>query len=159
MCVSSFQTFIFRPLFKPSMKYKFIPELATADVAFEAYGKTVEELFVNAALAVSETMVKLDTVNPKIEKKLTFENEKLEQLLFDFLEEIVFIKDADYMLFSEFEVKIEKNNKYKLTVTLRGEEINPEKHVLGNDVKAITMHQFKVEQTKDGWKATVIVDV
>ncbi len=121
--------------------YRYIPDEATADVAFEATGKTLEELFVNCANALTAMMVEPKTVTPTISKKITLENTTEEKLLFDFLQELVYLKDADYALFTEIKVKIvkiEKNKTYKLTADIRGETIDPTKHKLGNDVKAIT---------------------
>ena len=80
-------------------KYKFLEDVAIADIAFEAYGKSLNELFENAALAIFELSADLDTVdaNKKIEFEL--ENEKLDNLLYDFLSEILFLKDSKYMVF------------------------------------------------------------
>ena len=72
---------------------------------------------------------------------------------------IVFLKDADYIIFNKVKVKIKKNEKYHLFAELWGDTIDPDKHDLKNDVKAVTMHQFKVEKTAKGWKAFVILDV
>ena len=46
-----------------------------------------------------------------------------------------------------------------MSAELTGEEINREKHELRNDIKAITLHMFKIEKTKDRYKALVVVDV
>ena len=136
------------------MKYKFFDH--TADVAFEAYGKTLEELFENSALAVFETMVDLKTVSGDIKKTIKLEAESEERLFLDFLEELIFLKDSDFMVFNRFEAKI-KNN--KLIAAAYGDKINPGKHKLKVDVKAVTMQKFKFEKTKTGYKAFVIIDI
>ncbi len=140
-------------------KYKFLEDIAIADVAFEAYGKDEEELIKNSAEALLEIIVNVKTVNPKVKKAIKLSNPKLDSLLFDFLNEIVFLKDRDYLVFKNVKVKLRKGKKYELSAELQGEKINPEKHDLGNDVKAITLHQYEVKKEKDKWKARVVVDI
>ena len=141
-------------------KYVFLDKLTYADVAFEAYGKTLDELFVNAALATSESMVDLSTVQDIEEKKIIIDSKDRDDLLFTFLEHIVGLKDSDTMVFSSFEVTITQNNDtFHLEATCHGDEINPETQRLHNDVKSVTYHEFKIEQTQGGWKATIVLDV
>ena len=142
-----------------SKKFKFIEEIAIADVAFEAYGSSEAELFENAALAVEETMVDTAGINPKVKKEIEIEADELDKLLFDFLSELVYYKDAEMLLFSKFTVNVKKNTTYKLTAEVVGEPFDSSKHELRNDIKAITWHMFKIEQTKKGWKCLIIVDV
>jgi len=142
-----------------SKRFKFLEEIATADVAFEAYGPSEAELFENAALAVEETMVDTANIAPKATKEIEIEAEELDKLLFDFLSELVYYKDAEALLFSRFKVEINKNKIYKLSAEISGEKFDSQKHELRNDIKAITWHMFKLEQTKKGWKCLIIVDV
>ena len=88
------------------------------------------------------------------------ENEKIDNLLYDFLSEILFLKDSEYMVFKKVKVSIkEAGKKFKLKSTLEGDTINSEKQHLENDIKAITMHMFEVKKEKEHWKATVVVDI
>ena len=141
------------------MRYKFLEDIATADLAFEAYGKTLPELFTNAALATSDAMANLKTVSPKIKKTIILRNLELYGLLFDFLSEIISLKDSDYMVFNKFEVKLRKGEVYELTAVVYGEKINPKKHELHSDVKAVTMHMFEIKRLRGKWKALVILDI
>jgi len=136
--------------------YKYLENIAIADAAFEAEGSTLSELFEVCAEAVFNVMVDVKTVNPKIEKEVELENEDVERLLFDFLSEILYLKDAESMLFCSSKVNVEGN---KLKAVLKGEKIDINKHKLGTDIKAITMHQFKVEKVGDVFKAKVIADI
>ena len=143
-------------------KYKFLEDVAIADIAYEAYGKDLNELFENAALAIFELSATLDTVEAKKKIEFELENEKIENLLYDFLSEILFLKDSKYMVFKNVKVTIidnKKNKKYKLKAVLKGDTINPEKQQLENDIKAVTMHMFEVKKEKNQWKATVVVDI
>ncbi len=140
------------------MKYKFLDH--TADVMFEAYGRGLNELFENAALAVFEVQCDLKKVGNKIKKKIKLKNENAENLLFDFLEELVYLKDAKYILFGKFKVEIKKvRDNYVLDAVAYGEKINPEKHELKTDVKAVTLHEFFLKKTSKGWKCRVLLDI
>ncbi len=140
------------------MKYKFLDH--TADVMFEAYGKNLNEVFRNSALAVFDVQCNLKNVRGKIKKKIKLKNSVVGDLLFDFLEELIYLKDAKYLLFGKFDVKIkETKGEYILDVIAYGEKINPKKHELKTDVKAITLHEFFLKKVKDGWKCKVLLDI
>ncbi|MBI2079758.1 archease [Candidatus Micrarchaeota archaeon] len=143
------------------MGYKFFEDIAVADVAYEASGKTLEALFESAGLALTNTMVKdLDSVKLKVTKKIKLEFETEEMLLFNFLQELIFLKDAKLLLFSKYKLKISKSKKgFLLNAELKGEELDMKKHELIVDVKAVSFHMFKLEKTKLGFKAFVILDV
>jgi SHS2 domain-containing protein len=140
-------------------KYKFLEKVAIADIAYEAYGKNLNELFENAAFAIFELSANLKTVDAKKKLEVKLENEKIENLLYDFLSEILFLKDSKYMVFKKVKVSIDENKKYQLKAVLEGDTINPQKQQLENDIKAVTMHMFKIEKEKNNWKATVVVDI
>ena len=142
------------------MPYKFLEDIAIADVAFEATGKRLEELFESAALAVTNTQVKdLDSVAHKVVKNITVESDTMEMLLFNFLQELIFLKDAKLLLFNKFDIRIAQGKKCKLKAKAYGEKLDMKKHELLVDVKAVSLHNFKVEESKGGWKADVILDV
>jgi len=132
----------------------------TADVFFVAKAGTLPELFTECALAVEETMVDLTKVKATRKVRILGETESIENLLFDFLDELLFFKDYRQLVFSKFEIEIqEKNRKQSLTCYAYGEKIDFSRHNPKVDVKAITMHEFKVEKVKEGWKAQVLVDI
>ena len=138
------------------MKFKFLEKVAIADIAFEAFGKNLKELFTNVAMAVAETMAEVKTVEPKIKKEIKLENEKVDGLLFDFVGELIYLKDKDAFVFNKFEIDIKEG---KLKAVCYGDKINMKKQTLRNDVKAITYHMYKVEKVKEGYKATIVLDV
>jgi SHS2 domain-containing protein len=139
------------------MPYKFLEDVTYADVAFEARGNTLSELFREAALAVFESMANTQTVKPEITKEITLNADTLERLLFEFLEEIVVIKDIDVMVFHNLEVAVDEGKK-SVHATLYGDKINHAEQELHQDVKAVTMHYFKVEKQKE-WAARVVLDI
>jgi SHS2 domain-containing protein len=141
------------------MPFRFLPEIAIADVAFAASGASLEELFTECAMALEETQVNTAGVRPSVKKQIVLEHDRIDGLLFDFLSELVYLKDAEVLVFSSFDIKITKNKKYKLLATALGEKIDPARHELRNDVKAVTYYRYKVERTPAGWTATVVLDI
>lgn len=141
------------------MPYTYHEDISLADIAFSAEAPTLEKLLIEGALATFETMVNLDEVKPVKKKSIKLESASAEKLFFDWIEELIYLKDADYMVFSKFEVKIKKGRKYVLEGAAWGERIDPEKHTLKVDVKAITYHHFSVKEEKGKWKAFVILDI
>ena len=81
-------------------------------------------------------------------------------LLFDLLQELIFYKDSEQLLLRVDEVRIETQpGEYRVTATGRGETLDPGRHEQRVDVKAVTLHQFSLEKTDDGWMAQVILDI
>lgn len=142
------------------MPYRFIEGYTMADVAFEATGESLEEMLESAAKALTNSMVSdLSAIGTKKRIGVNIESRDAERLLHDFLQEIIFYKDAENLIFSKYSIKVsEKDGGYVLEALLDGEEIDMEKHDLVVDVKAVSWHRYKVEK-KDGWKAFVILDV
>lgn len=138
------------------MKFEFI-DITAADVAFKAYGKDLNELFTNAALAMFEVMINTEQIEPKVEREVEVNAEDLEGLLFEWLNELLFFYGAENLAFSKFEVEIDEKN-LKLKAKCWGEEITPEKHELRTEVKACTYHKLKIEKN-EVWKAQVILDI
>ena len=141
------------------MPFKFLEGIATADLAFEAKAQSEEKLFEEAAQALTTAMVEPSTIKQRRKMEIVLHSGNLPDLLYDFLSEIVAIKDANGLLFSKYQIKIGGNAGYKLSAVCFGEEINPETQELKDDVKAITKHKFKLEKTDQGYLAQVILDV
>jgi len=140
-------------------KYIFLENVAIADIAYEAYGKSLNDLFENAALAIFELSANLKTIDAKEKIEFKIDNEKIDGLLYDFLSEILFLKDSKYMVFKKVRVSITENEIFELKAVLEGDTINPKKQQLENDIKAVTMHMFELKKEKNGYKATVVVDI
>jgi len=139
------------------MPYKFLEDVTYADVAFEARGKTLSELFRESALALFESMANTKTVKPAIKKEITLNADTIERLLFEFLEDIIVMKDTDTMVFHDLNVAVDEAKK-SVHATIQGDKINQKTQELHQDVKAVTMHYFKVEKQKE-WIARVVLDI
>ena len=143
------------------MGYTYLEDITIADAAFRAEGQTLPELFTWAALALTNVMVRtLDRVEPKVEHEIILQADDVERLLYDFLQELIFLKDAELLLFSRYEVSIRTLPEgYQLQAKAYGEPLSIQKHDLVVDVKAVTMHRYEVTQTSTGWEATVVLDI
>lgn len=143
------------------MPYRYLEDIATADAAFEAWGKDLVELFEAAADATMNVMVTdLGTIEKREEVTFDVEHEELDMLLFNFLQELIFFKDARRLLLRMHELTIEKrDSRFILRASAFGEEVNPETHDLVVDIKAVTLYRFALHQIEGGWKATVVLDV
>ncbi len=134
------------------MKYEFIEH--TADIGIKAYGGSLDESFANAALAMFEVMTDVSKVKPVGEYEVRVEAENLEDLLVDWLGELLFLHETQDVLLSEFDVKIDN---LSLDAKVRGEALDREKHELKDDVKAITYHMLEVNE-REGF-VKVLLDI
>lgn len=131
----------------------------TADAGFWAYGSTLEESYENAGLAMFEIMTDTEQVNPLIKKEFTIESEDKVSLLYDWLEELLFLHDVELILFSKFKVNIiPLEEGYKLKAEVWGDEINRELHEQRDEVKAVTFHLMEVNK-EDRYCVRVILDL
>ncbi len=141
------------------MFYRFLEEVAIADVAFEAEGRTLPEVFEASALALTETMADLDGIPLVLSRQISLTAEDLETLLFRWLAELIYLKDSACLLFRRFEISIREATEWELQATVWGDRIDYAKMSLRADVKAVTYHMFALEQTSHGWKARVVLDI
>jgi len=141
--------------------YRFRGDVAIADAAFEAWGATLEELFVAAADATTNTMVQnLDAIEERQRRPIRLEEERADLLLFRFLGELIYLKDAERLLLRVPAAAIRRREgALVLEAEARGEPIDPLRHRLQADVKAVTLHRLRVEQTAHGWEASVVLDI
>jgi len=143
------------------MPYRFRDEIATADVAFEAWGETLEEVIIAAADATLNVMVAdLDAVVDRVRRSIHAEADAADMLLFEVLQELIYYKDAERLLLRVPKVELECGaGRFSLKAEAYGEEIDPTRHELVVDVKAVTLHRFEVVETENGWQAQVILDI
>ena len=138
-------------------KYRFLEDTAIADAAFEAEGESVEELFEACAQATFEVMAETETVEAKDQEEVKLEAEDLEGLLFNWLAELIYLKDLKTSLFNKYKIKIEKPNGYRLQASVWGEPIDAKKHKPKVDVKAVTYHLLEVKNKDNRWTARVVL--
>jgi SHS2 domain-containing protein len=128
----------------------------TADVGFRVSAPSLERLFEVAALALTEVITGVDSVAHRIERHIVLQEDDLEMLLVSWLQEILYLWDAEGLVFGRFRVRVENR---RLTATAWGEPFDEARHVLQTEVKAVTYHQLEVVESDQGWQARVILDL
>jgi protein archease len=143
------------------MPYHYLEEVGTADIAFEATGRDLAELFSDAADATMNVMIdNLDAIAQRQARRVELSSDEIDMLLFDFLQELIYFKDAERLLLRVCSVRIEqRDEKYFLKAETAGETVDPTRHHQRADVKAVTLHDFSVKKEDGGWKARVLLDI
>lgn len=147
-------------------RYKFLEH--TADVKFQAFGKTIEEAFKNSAFALKETICDVE-VKEKRKKTITIKQRDFESLLYSFLEEVLYLLDAEDFLISaitKLEIKKIKNEIF-LKATILGDKAS--EYEFTNSVKAVTYNEMFVRKEQERnprtnrktefWRIQVVLDV
>lgn len=129
----------------------------TADLGLRAEAAGKEQLFVEAARGISSLLVaNLDAVRGVQHKQLRVEGEQDDYLLFDWLNELLYLFETEHLVCSAFEVAFEPAG---LVAECRGEPWDAQRHGTGHEVKAITYHGLRVWQAGGHWHGEVIVDI
>ncbi|OKY78470.1 MAG: Archease SHS2 domain containing protein involved in activation of tRNA ligase RtcB [Candidatus Methanohalarchaeum thermophilum] len=130
----------------------------TADAKFKAYGKNLNEVLENAAYATFRSMLDLSDVEPTLKKEINLSSSELDELLFNWISELIYYFDAENIVFKDFNAQVEKTKQgYELFSKVYGEKINPKKHKFETEVKAITYHDLEIEE-KNGYQVQVVLD-
>ncbi|MFO7446315.1 MAG: archease [Ignavibacteriaceae bacterium] len=142
-----------------SFNYWFIEH--TADIAFQAEADTVEELFTASAYGWKETLLEETVIEAINEKEIILSESSLEELLVYFLDELNFLLNTKkWILSSVTDIKI-KNEKdiWHLSAKISGEELNPGKHEIKVEIKAVTFHQMDVKYENEKYRTRVVFDI
>ena len=135
------------------MKYKFLEH--TADVKFQAFGENIDEVFKNSVLALKETICGNKKIKEIKKKVVKIAGKDMESLLYNFLEEILYLLDAENFITSK--VKNLKINKFVLEAVLVGDDSRNYKFT--NNVKAVTYNEMFIKKQKGNWISQVVLDV
>ena len=129
----------------------------TADLGLAITGASEEKLFANAAFAVFDLITDLGRVEPRETRRILVEGDSREDLLINFLREILYLYNGERWLLKE--IRVIKIDEKSLEAEARGEPFDEQKHKIFKEIKAVTYHQAEVRNTPDGWAARVIFDV
>jgi len=160
------------------MPYQYLDDLTAADVAFRAEGDSLEEVFSAAWEATLGVMIELPedeepsesgpltagagpgTLRTRVQRRIALSAPQADLLLHALLEEQVYLKDAEGLLLRLESCRVEERGDcWQASAVAAGERIDPVRHHLGTDVKAVTWHRFELLQQHGRWRATVILDV
>jgi SHS2 domain-containing protein len=140
----------------------FLDDIAVADMAFEAMADSAPELFTAATGAMIESLADPATVAETWQHDIDRRAEDLSTLLFEWLEELAYMKDAHGVVFHHATVALDPlpaHPGWRLHGRLYGEAVDPTRQALRSDVKGVTKHLYEVKQEGDRWKARVVLDV
>ena len=136
------------------MKFRFLEH--TADIKFQAFGKTFEEVFENSALAMFNTIYRGKVSNRK-KLKISVKGKDSESLLYNFLEEFLFLFDSENFLPSKIKkIKIDKRN-FKLEAEVLGD--GSENYEISEQIKAVTYNEMFVCEKEGKWISQVVLDI
>ncbi len=136
-------------------KYEFINH--TADLGIRVWGESIEELFENAAYSMFDTIADLNRVELKKTMKVEIEKEELDELLADWLRNLLYKFNGDRYLLKEF--RVETIDTQGLKAKVKGEKLDLSRHHLKTEIKAVTYHGLEVKEVDRGWEAQIIFDV
>jgi SHS2 domain-containing protein len=137
----------------------------TADVGLRVRAAEINDLFSEAARAMFSVMADLDEVRAGEQVDYALEDSEIDELLRKWLAELLYTFHVRHLLLSRFDVAVDKlgdpkaDGVYSLAATAWGEPIDPNRHKLDVEIKAVTWHGLRAVQTPDGWLAEVIVDL
>lgn len=128
----------------------------TADIGVRVHGQTMPELFEHAAFALFDVMFDISGVQPVFEREFTCRRDSYEELLVEWLGNLLYVFDTERIVFSRFHV--ERLDGQFLSARAFGEHYEAGRHDLKTLIKAVTYHGLCVQQTHAGFAATVILD-
>ena len=129
----------------------------TADLGIIVKGPDVKSLFIHAARAMTDLMVKGDISKETVIKDVLVEGEDFPDLMVRWLGEILYLFDGENLIVNSIKIKSISPTKLKSTLTLTS--FGTEHHQVIREIKAVTYHQISVDKTKDGWQAKIIFDI
>jgi len=129
----------------------------SGDAGIRAFGKNLEDLFLNAAAGMYSLIADPGRISPQKSIEAESKGNSLEGLLVSWLNELIFQFDTYGFIGREVRIHELRDTLIKATVT--GEDFDPEKHGRGLLLKAATYHRLNIERKEDHWEAVVIFDI
>ncbi len=129
----------------------------TADLGLEIFGKDRNDLFRNSVLAISDIIIDRGSVRDIESRAFDAEGNNIEELLINFLREILYLYNGERWLIKK--CKIFDMNDLKLRASLKGEALDPGRHSIKMEIKAVTYHGVEIQKLSNGWSGRFICDV
>jgi SHS2 domain-containing protein len=137
--------------------YSYPPGGPPADLLVEGTGATLGEAVANVALGMLNAITPLDGIAERETIRAEAEGTDLKNLIFNLLDEILYMNDSEGLTPRSLEVEIDEKN-LRAKATGRGERFSRDTHSVGIAVKAVTYHMMEVERTSEGYKVRVVFD-
>jgi len=128
-----------------------------ADVGIIAYGTDIKQIFSNAAFGLFSLITEPESIGAELQRKLEVVAEDRDSLLVEWLNELIYLFDAEHLLFNKFDIDSLTSNRLK--ATCYGDKFDPLRHKLKLGVKAATYHMLKTDRRSNGYRAQVIFDI
>jgi SHS2 domain-containing protein len=129
----------------------------TADLGLKIFGNSLLDLFENAAYALCDILTDISKVSPVTKQTFYFQRDTTEELLVEWMGDLLYIFETEGLLFSRFNIRL--SNKNSLSAEAEGEFFNSAIHTIKNEVKAVTYHKLKIEEKNGLWQAEVVLDI
>lgn len=141
------------------MPFEVTDEFTSGDIKLNLSGDTLEELFADSAIGITAVMTEPDLLDSSRKIEVSLDSDSHENLLFDWMGEIVYLKDAEQFLpvwveFTEFN---EEN--YTLKAILHGDTLDSARHPIKADIKAVTYYEFSLKRIDNKWIGEVLLDL
>jgi SHS2 domain-containing protein len=140
-------------------RYVLLEDITMADCAIEVIGHDLSDLFATVSRAVAEIMVDPHTIPVTIRREIALTASGLDLLLFDWIAELIFVKDSESLIFTETTVTVTGPPGCRLVARVAGGPIDRARTILRADLKAPTFHHFALEQDTGCWRARIVLDV
>jgi SHS2 domain-containing protein len=142
-----------------TVRYKLLNYMS--DALLESYGRDLGEAFANAAMATTSVMLDLRTISShRVVEEVEVRGFDKANLLYNWIEAVLLKKEIERKVFRSFEVRVyETSAGYLLKATLTGEHIDPLRHRFKRDVKAVTYHEMKIEDSASRCVVRFLLDL
>jgi SHS2 domain-containing protein len=133
----------------------------TTDAYIEAWGPNLERAFAQAAEGFYETMLNLDAIQPVVENSVQVDGHDKEELLYNWLEQLLLEFDIKEMVYASYDLSIAFNEPtlFKLRARMRGEKYDREKHGAKTEVKGVTYHLMTIQESAKEARVRFILDL
>ena len=137
--------------------YSYAEDGPTADLTVDAWGETLEDVFRQAAIALFNAITPIEGINKSETREFEVDSYDLGALLFNFLDELLYLHEVNLIVFSAFDLQIDPK-RFILKAACHGEPFDLARHTQGIAIKAVTFHLMNIQQTDEGWNLRVVLD-
>ena len=139
------------------MGYRYVEGGPTADLTVDTWGKTLEEVFAQSGITLFNSITPIEGIKKTETLEFEVEGDDLGALLFNFLDELLYLHEVNLIVFSAFDLEIDRN-RIRLKAVCYGEPFDLSRHPQGIAIKAVTFHQMNIQQSDKGWNLRVVLD-
>jgi SHS2 domain-containing protein len=136
-------------------KYRTISR--SSDLAVKVFGASQADLFANSGFALFDLLTQIDKVGVSEHLTLEVEGVDRDDLMVNWVRELLYLYQGSGYLLKEFAVKEVKDNYIRGEVS--GEKFDPDRHEIQREIRAVSAHQSRMEKTGNQWTAQVVLEL